>query len=336
MTHRSFVGFAVISVCSFIAVSRVCAQQSGAPRVYEPSEVRAIPLGIRSPALALPSRFQIDTVTDTVVISLVIDTTGRVDPNSIVIIRPGNPVLRAALIARERQTEYSPGSLGMRLVPVRVRLQLPPPAFAHAPRIPLSAIRARVRTLAGSGPFVVPPLTHRYRSREYCEGDYCGCQYGQWEALATVPVYAAELDTLRPAFAVHPGERFTARAGYYHVLRPAVVIVTDTVRAVDHVYVPGDTLYLREYTGELFYDVWYRAGSSTFTRFGSLDSSTSLEEASFRQVLSNGGCLSRRALSGLAGFSFEIRRVSEDSIATAFRAPTRPSGNVPNPEIPAP
>jgi len=193
-------------------------------------------------------------------ISLVVDTTGHVDPTSIVIIRPGNPVLRAALIARERHTDYSPGSVGLRLVPVRVRRQLPTPALRRAPEIPLSTIRARIRALVGSGPFAVPPLTHRYETREYCEGDYCGCNYGQWEALATVPVYPGGLDTLRPSFEIRAGERFTARRGYYYVLRPAVVIVIDTARAIDRVFVPGDTLYLREYTGELFYDVWYRGG----------------------------------------------------------------------------
>ncbi len=258
MTHRPFVAFAIISVGSFIGFPPACAQQSAAGRVYEQSEVRGIPLAIRSPALSLPRQFRIDTVTDTVMISLVVDTMGRVDPTSIVIIRPGNTILRAALIARERQTDYSPGSVGLRLVPVRVRRQLPAPAVRLAPGISLSTIRARVRALVGSGPFAVPPLTHRYKTREYCEGDYCGCDYGQWEAVATVPVYAAEFDTLRPSFEVHPGERFTARAGYYHVLRPAVVVVIDTARAEDHVFVPGDTLYLREYTGELFYDVWYR------------------------------------------------------------------------------
>src|SRR6266576_6322 len=70
-------------------------------------------------------------------------------------------------------------------------------------------------------------------------------------------------------------------------------------------------------------------GSSTFTRFGCPDSSTTPEEPSFRQVLSNGGCRLRRAVSEQVGFSFEIRRDSEGPIAAAFHAPIRLSGNVP-------
>lgn len=238
----------------------VCAQQSSPGRIYEQSEVRAIPLGIRSPAFALPSGFRVDTVSDTVVITFVVDTTGRVDPTSIVVIRPGNPILRAALISRERQTEYSPGSIGLRRVPVRVRRQWPMPAFVRAPSVSLSTIRARVRAVAGSGPFAVPPLRHRYSRREYCEGDYCGCDYGTWEATATIPVYAAELDTVHKSFELHEQERFRAMPGYHDVLRPAVVIVIDTVRSFDQVLFPGDTVYLRQYIGELSYDVWYKSG----------------------------------------------------------------------------
>ena len=97
-------------------------------------------------------------------------------------------------------------------------------------RVPITTIRERVRALTGRGPFAAPTLDHRYQRRESCEGYSCGCGYGAWQANDTLPVYSAERDTSHVAFHLRPGERLDAQPGYHHVLRPAVVIVFDTLK----------------------------------------------------------------------------------------------------------
>jgi len=237
-------------MCMSVAVGALSACRPGAPaqRIYDLSEVTGIPLAIQAPGLSLPNGFDLATVRDTVIITYVVDTTGRVDPASITIVRPGDPTVRRALIAAVRQEVYSAGRVAAVAVPVRLKRQLP------------MSIRARVDALVGSGPFRVPPLRHRYQRREHCEGDYCGCDYGVWEATTTIPVFPAEFDTLGPPVELGRGERFDAMRGYHHVLRPSVVIVLDDLSEdyYGHRLVPGDTLYLRQYTGEMTYDAWYR------------------------------------------------------------------------------
>jgi hypothetical protein len=249
-------------MCMFVAVGALsaCPRGAFAQRVYNLSEVTRIPVAMQAPGLSLPNGFDLAAVRDTVIITYVVDTTGRVDPASITIVRPGDPTVRRALIAAVRQEVYSAGRVAAAAVPVRLKRQLPMPLPPPVARAPIASIRARVRALVGPGPFRVPPLRHRYQRREYCEGDYCGCDYGVWEATTTIPVFPAEFDTLGPAFVLGRGERFDAMRGYHHVLRPSVVIVLDTVPEHYHGHrlVPGDTLYLREYTGEITYDAWYR------------------------------------------------------------------------------
>ena len=228
-------------------------------RVYDQLEVTRSPQVVQAPQLSLPNRFDLTTVRDTVVLTFVVDTTGRVDPSSIVVIRAGDSTLRAALIARELAAIYTPGRVGKKAVPVRLRRQFPqPPPPTAVVRVPIATIRERTRALVGGGPFVAPTLSYRYRRRESCEGYPCGCSYGTWQAKRALPVFPAERDTSRAAFEIAEGARFEAEPGDHHVLRPGVVIVLDTVQDYQHRFRPGDTLLVLQYVGELSYRVRHR------------------------------------------------------------------------------
>jgi hypothetical protein len=227
-------------------------------RIYDALEVTRGPLKVHAPRLNLPSGFELSAVRDTVIISFVVDTTGRVDATSIAIVRAGDSAVRTALVANEQESVYTPAFVGQTPVPVRLRRQFPMPPRRPVVRIPIASVRERVRALAGSGPFAVPAIHHRYKRREFCEGHPCGCNYGEWQANDPVPVFAAEKDTARITFQLERGEMFEGQPGYHHVLRPAVVIVFDTLRDYQHWFLPGDTLYLLQYVGELAYRVQHK------------------------------------------------------------------------------
>ena len=261
---------AILATLSTIGLPFAVSAQEPGPalgRIYDALEVTRGPQVVQAPRLSVPDGFDLATVRDTTIITFVVDTTGRVDANSIVIVRAGDPVVRAALHDQVRQSVYTPGRLGQKPVPVRLRRQFPLPPAMTVVRVPITTIRERVRALTGRGPFAAPTLDHRYQRRESCEGYSCGCGYGAWQANDTLPVYSAERDTSHVAFHLRPGERLDAQPGYHHVLRPAVVIVFDTLKEYQHRFLPGDTLYVLQYVGELSYRVQHKDSVTEIHRF---------------------------------------------------------------------
>jgi hypothetical protein len=84
--------------------------------------------------------------------------------------------------------------------------------------------------------------------------------YGQWVARSAIPVASAErgTDTL---FTLRPGDTVTAVTGNVHVTSLQRVVVTREVPdlqswPVGPPLAAGDTLFVLDYIGEGYYNVW--------------------------------------------------------------------------------
>jgi hypothetical protein len=95
-----------------------------------------------------------------------------------------------------------------------------------------------------------------------------GCAYGAWVARSRLTAYAAEGDTSKIAFAVAPGERFTALRGDVHIVKLGLIMVTAPVEGpAGHALQKGDRVYVLSYRGEGMYDVWHDGKLMTLEAF---------------------------------------------------------------------
>lgn len=87
------------------------------------------------------------------------------------------------------------------------------------------------------------------------------CVYREWVARSPVPVLAAERVASDTLLVLQPGDEFTALTGNVHITSLERVVVAREVFEVrsmggGHVFMPGDTLFVLDYVGEGFYNVW--------------------------------------------------------------------------------
>jgi len=131
-----------------------------------------------------------------------------------------------------------------------------PPALASATKID-TALRSSISKAMG----IPLPLV------EYNVCPYEGCQYGRWITRSPLKVFAREDDSSEIVVNLAPGDSFTALSGNIHMEMPGMVIVTrDTGQ-----FKRGDTVFTLSYTGEGWYDVWYKGQSPWIEMFWTTD-----------------------------------------------------------------
>jgi len=121
-----------------------------------------------------------------------------------------------------------------------------------------------------------------------------GCQYGRWKTQSPPRIFAREGDTSEIAFTLSPGDSFTALTGNIHMERLGTVVVTrDTGQ-----FKRGDTVYTLSYTGEGWYDVWYKGQVPWIEKFWSTDFDERTQEFNIDDTFWNdvAGVLVHRAL----------------------------------------
>jgi hypothetical protein len=129
---------------------------------------------------------------------------------------------------------------------------------------------------------------------EYNVCPFEGCQFGRWKTQSPLRVFARENDTAGIAFTLAPGDSFTALTGNIHMERLGTVIVTrDTGQ-----FKRGDTVYTLSYTGEGWYDVWYKGQMPWIEMFWSTDFDDRTQKFDIDDTLWNdvAGVLVHRAL----------------------------------------
>jgi len=92
------------------------------------------------------------------------------------------------------------------------------------------------------------------------------CQYGEWQARTTTPVYATEGKSGQPLFTLRAGDSVRAMTGSVHVSRAGRVKIVSRVERGwaefgEHkmpALAVGDTVYILSYAGEGHWEYWSR------------------------------------------------------------------------------
>jgi hypothetical protein len=110
------------------------------------------------------------------------------------------------------------------------------------------------------------PPPRPYIVRNACEGEGCTTT-GLWAACSTLAVQSQPRRDAPQIAAIRPGERFTALRTDVHVEVAGMIGFRDTVsnpgndegEALDSIrFIPADTLYVLNYQGEGYLQLWYR------------------------------------------------------------------------------
>lgn len=126
--------------------------------------------------------------------------------------------------------------------------------------------------------FLVSPKTHAQHAPPlpYILEGACPfecCMYGDWTAGQRIPVYRNQSDTTQIHFNIEAGDTFQAPTGNVIVSEPGIVGVhksyelygyyspannTYRKKPVRNSISEGDTLFVLDYMGEGFWNVWYQ------------------------------------------------------------------------------
>ncbi len=113
---------------------------------------------------------------------------------------------------------------------------------------------------AGVAAQIPPALTLPYVAADACPGE--GCTYGTWLACGPIDVYEAYGAEAPVRRTLAAGDAFEVTTGVVIVDEPGVVVVT---RRVERLAVasgggpllPNDTIYVLDYLGEGFFNIWH-------------------------------------------------------------------------------
>lgn len=105
-----------------------------------------------------------------------------------------------------------------------------------------------------------PGLEFPYLVEPACPGE--GCAYGAWLSCDSVPLYGGPDASTRLGTHLAPLETFDVESGAVVVHIPEVVVVTRPTRRIAYLdtsemFEPEDTLYVLDYLGEGFFNIWF-------------------------------------------------------------------------------
>lgn len=137
--------------------------------------------------------------------------------------------------------------------------------------VTLVAPPALTASQVGSVALAPPGVSLPYVADPACPGE--GCVYGEWMACDSVPLFASVDGADRPVAWLDRNERFTVEHGLAVIHEPAVYVAERPVRD-DSIgwesWLPmdeGDTLYVFDYLGEGFSNVWWRGAMREVFQF---------------------------------------------------------------------
>ena len=176
-----------------------------------------------------------------------------------------NPAYREIMQEMFREYRFRPARFGGCPVPsstwlsITIEHRLPKPsAYEGFPPTPEELARDT------RGPRNPTSPAEPYIVRSACPFECC--RYGQWQVRTATPVYATEGKVGQPLFTLRAGDSVRATTGNVHVSRVGRVKIVGKVEREwaefgEHkLPVPaiGDTVHILSYSGEGYWQYWYR------------------------------------------------------------------------------